>query len=155
MREGEEQSRAFAKRLRREMPRSEALLWSYIRKRALHGARFRRQHPVGPYVADFACVAAKLSIEVDGYTHWTPEQLEHDARRTSYLVERGWRVLRQYVRRRRHKRLHGVQHLGRRSSRRHLRRRSREPALSGAEWLGHLRIWYLRYARLQSGVRRL
>ena len=94
MRDGEEQSRAFAKRLRREMPRSEALLWSCIRKRALNGARFRRQHPVGAYVADFACVAAKLIIEVDGYTHWTPEQLAHDARRTNYLIERGWRVLR-------------------------------------------------------------
>jgi very-short-patch-repair endonuclease len=94
MRDGEERSRAFAKQLRRQMPRSEALLWSYIRKRAVNGARFRRQHPIGPYVADFACVAAKLVVEVDGYTHWTPEQLEHDARRTKYLADRGWRVLR-------------------------------------------------------------
>jgi very-short-patch-repair endonuclease len=84
----------FAKQLRRKMPRSEVLLWSYIRKRALNGSRFRRQHPVGPYVADFACVAAKLVVEVDGATHWTPEQLEHDDRRTKFLNERGWRVLR-------------------------------------------------------------
>jgi very-short-patch-repair endonuclease len=94
VRDTEKQSRQFAKQLRRKMPRSEALLWSYIRKRALGGARFRRQHPVGPYIADFACVAAKLIIEVDGHTHWTAEQLEHDARRTKYLQECGWRVLR-------------------------------------------------------------
>lgn len=94
MRDNEKQSRVFAKQLRRKMPRSEALLWSHIRKRAVNGARFRRQHPVGPYIADFACVAAKLVVEVDGYTHWTSEQLEHDKRRTFYLNERGWRVLR-------------------------------------------------------------
>lgn len=94
MRDSEKQSRVFAKQLRRKMPRSEALLWSYIRKSTLNGARFRRQHPIGPYIADFACVAAKLVVEVDGYTHWTPEQLEHDARRTKYLSEQGWRVLR-------------------------------------------------------------
>lgn len=94
MRDDEKQSRPFAKKLRREMPRSEALLWSYIRKGAVNGARFRRQHPIGPYIADFACVAAKLVVEVDGYTHWTSEQLEHDRRRTKYLSEQGWRVLR-------------------------------------------------------------
>lgn len=94
MRDSERQSRAFARQLRRRMPRSEALLWGYIRKRALNGARFRRQHPIGPYIADFACVAAKLLVEVDGHTHWTPEQLEHDARRTKYLAQQGGRVLR-------------------------------------------------------------
>jgi very-short-patch-repair endonuclease len=94
MRDDERQSRARARELRKSMPRSEALLWSYIRKRALNGARFRRQHPIGPYIADFACIAAKLVIEVDGYTHWTQEQLDHDARRTKYLNERGWRVIR-------------------------------------------------------------
>ncbi|HYD87988.1 MAG TPA: DUF559 domain-containing protein [Vitreimonas sp.] len=94
MRDGEKRSRAFAKQLRRRMPRSEALLWSYIRKRALNGARFRRQHPIGPYIADFACIAAKLVLEVDGVTHWTPEELAHDARRTKYLEQQGWRVLR-------------------------------------------------------------
>jgi very-short-patch-repair endonuclease len=75
------------------MPRSEALLWSYIRKRALNGARFRRQHPIGPYIADFACIAAKLIVEVDGATHGTP-QLAHDTRRTKYLESKGWTVLR-------------------------------------------------------------
>ena len=91
MREGEERSRAFAKENRRTMPRAEALLWSYIRKRAM-GVKFRRQHPIGPYIADFACVAAKLIIEVDGHTHWTAEELAHDDRRTKYLQASGWRT---------------------------------------------------------------
>lgn len=93
MREGERRSRAFAKQLRKQMPRSEALLWSYIRKRALNGARFRRQHPIGPYIADFACIAAKLVVEGDGATHGS-DQLAYDARRTKYLASQGWSVLR-------------------------------------------------------------
>jgi len=76
------------------MSRAEALLWSCIRRRALNGARFRRQHPIGPYIADFACIGAKLVLEVDGATHWTDEQLAHDARRTKFLENNGWRVIR-------------------------------------------------------------
>jgi len=76
------------------MTKAEVILWVNIRKRALNGARFRRQHPVGPFIADFACPASKLIVEVDGATHWTPEELAYDARRTKYLEERGWTVLR-------------------------------------------------------------
>ena len=94
MREGEYRVHVKARRLRAQMSRAEALLWSYLRRRGLNGARFRRQHPIGPYIADFACIAAKLVVEVDGATHWTPEQLEHDARRTKYLESNNWRVLR-------------------------------------------------------------
>src|SRR5688572_17891534 len=93
MREGERETRQFAKQLRRKMPRSEALLWSYIRKRTLSEAKFRRQHPIGPYIADFACVAAKLVVEVDGATH-SSERLAYDTRRTKYLESQGWAVLR-------------------------------------------------------------
>ena len=56
--------------------------------------RFRRQHPIGPYVADFACVAAKLVVEVDSETHGTDAQHAHDARRRAYFSERGWRQIR-------------------------------------------------------------
>ena len=94
MRESEQKSRAFAKQLRRTMTRAEALLWSYIRRKAINGAKFRRQHPIGPYIADFACVSAKLVVEIDGYTHWTEEQLRHDERRTAFLRSRGWRTVR-------------------------------------------------------------
>lgn len=93
MREGEERSRGFAKRNRRTMPRAEALLWSYLRKHALN-AKFRRQHPIGPFIADFACVASKLVVEVDGHTHWTFEELAHDAKRTRYIEANGWRIVR-------------------------------------------------------------
>jgi very-short-patch-repair endonuclease len=76
------------------MSRAEALLWTFIRRRAMNGAKFRRQHPIGHYMADFACIQARLVVEVDGATHWTPEQLAHDAQRTRYLESEGWRVLR-------------------------------------------------------------
>ena len=94
MRESEAVARGHAKRLRRTMTRAEALLWSYVRRRSLAGAKFRRQHPIGPYIADFACVAAKLVVEVDGATHWTHDELAHDARRTEFLEAAGWRVVR-------------------------------------------------------------
>jgi very-short-patch-repair endonuclease len=75
------------------MTRAEALLWTFIRRRAHGGVKFRRQ-PIGPYIADFACAGAMLVVEVDGETHQTPEQLAYDAQRTRYLESKGWRVLR-------------------------------------------------------------
>lgn len=94
MREREAQSREFAKQLRRRMTDAEVKLWSLLRKHGLNGVKFRRQHPVGPFVTDFACVSARLVIEVDGDTHSTREELEYDAERTKFLEQRGWRVLR-------------------------------------------------------------
>ncbi|WP_414731511.1 endonuclease domain-containing protein [Vitreimonas sp.] len=58
------------------------------------GAKFRRQHPVEKYIADFACVDAKLIVEVDGLSHTIPEQVEFDAERDRVLGENGWRVFR-------------------------------------------------------------
>jgi len=49
---------------------------------------------MGPYIADFACISAKLIVEVDGATHWSEAQLLHDARRTDFLADSGWRVVR-------------------------------------------------------------
>ncbi|GAM98730.1 DNA methylase [alpha proteobacterium U9-1i] len=60
----------------------------------MNGARFRRQHPVGPYIADTACPAVRLIVEVDGATHSTSDELAHDARRTKYLEQQGWTVIR-------------------------------------------------------------
>jgi 8-oxo-dGTP diphosphatase len=48
------------------MPNAEVILWSFLRKGRQGGLRFRRQHPLGPYITDFACIAARLVIEVDG-----------------------------------------------------------------------------------------
>ena len=94
MREREERARPLARRLRGTMTNAEVILWSRLRRGGLHVHRFRRQHPIGPYVADFACVGAKLVVEVDGETHSTAEQLAHDARRRLYFAQRGWREVR-------------------------------------------------------------
>lgn len=94
MRKGETRSRMFARRLRRCMTDAETILWSRLRRGGLKGHRFRRQHPVGPYIADFACVQARLVVEVDGATHATPEEVAYDRRRTQYLQKRGWFVYR-------------------------------------------------------------
>ena len=94
MREAERGARQLARQLRQTMTRVEALLWSFIRRRALAKARFRCQHSIGPYVADFACVAVKLVVEVDGPRHWTLEKLGHDGVRTAFLEREGWTVLR-------------------------------------------------------------
>ena len=93
MEQGEYRVHVKARTLRKNMTRAEALLWSYLRRRAVNGAKFRHQHPIGPYIADFACVAAKLVVEVDGYTHSSAEELAHDAKRTKFIEGEGWRVL--------------------------------------------------------------
>ena len=58
------------------------------------GVKFRRQHPVGPYFADFACVEQGLIIELDGGQHGTEEGREYDAERTAYMSVAGFKVLR-------------------------------------------------------------
>lgn len=92
--EGEYRVTQKARTLRQSMTKAEVILWMHLRKRAMNGARFRRQHPIGPYIADFTCPAAKLIVEVDGATHSTPEELAYDARRTRYLEQQGWTVIR-------------------------------------------------------------
>ena len=74
------------------MPLAEHRLWQAIRGRQLEGFRFRRQHPIGPYIADFACIDKLLVIELDGSQH--QDQVAYDERRTAYLESQGWTVLR-------------------------------------------------------------
>jgi very-short-patch-repair endonuclease len=76
------------------MTEAETILWSRLRREQLEGARFRRQHPIGPYVADFACAPAKLVVEVDGETHWRPHEVARDVERTRFMEKRGWCVMR-------------------------------------------------------------
>ncbi len=83
-----------AARLRRALTPPEARLWSCLKARSLSGTRFRRQHPIGPYILDFYCPSVRLAVEVDGALHDYPEQLAHDARRTAWLAQQGIRVLR-------------------------------------------------------------
>jgi very-short-patch-repair endonuclease len=85
-------SRKFARQLRKSMTSAETILWSHIRRRQLAGFRFRRQHAIGPYIADFACVAHRLVIEVDGATHGTDAEIASDERRTKALERAGWIV---------------------------------------------------------------
>ena len=82
-----------ARRLRRTMTLPEVILWQHLRL-GLAGLRFRRQHPIGAYVLDFYCPAAKLAIEVDGFSHDTPERIRHDDARAAWLNERHIQVLR-------------------------------------------------------------
>ncbi|HEX5183637.1 MAG TPA: endonuclease domain-containing protein [Allosphingosinicella sp.] len=82
-----------ARRLRREMTPPEALLWQQLKQRP-HGIKFRRQHPLDPYVVDFFCPSARLVIEVDGWAHDTAERAEGDKKRDRALVSRGFSILR-------------------------------------------------------------
>jgi very-short-patch-repair endonuclease len=81
-----------AQELRREMSGTEWRLWYRLRGRRLMGRKFRRQVPIGPYFADFACLEARLVVEVDGDHHG--DQRVYDASRDHRLGEMGFRVLR-------------------------------------------------------------
>ncbi|MDZ7832457.1 MAG: endonuclease domain-containing protein [Desulfobacterales bacterium] len=81
-----------ARNLRKNQTDAEKCLWRYLRNRGLKNHKFRRQHPVGPYIADFACVEKGLIVELDGGQHAL--QAEDDAGRTAYLQSRGFQVLR-------------------------------------------------------------
>jgi very-short-patch-repair endonuclease len=83
-----------ARALRRDMSLPEVVLWDCLRGRRLDGLRFRRQHPIGPYILDFYCGAAKLAVEIDGGAHDWAERVRHDERRDAWLTEQGVRMLR-------------------------------------------------------------
>jgi very-short-patch-repair endonuclease len=89
MREG--QKRDTARALRRNATDAERAIWRLLRDRRLEGTKFRRQVPIGPFVADFASVSHRLIVELDGGQH---ADSESDARRDAFLVSEGWRVLR-------------------------------------------------------------
>jgi very-short-patch-repair endonuclease len=80
--------------MRREMSLPEVILWQLVRGGKVHGLRFRRQHPVGPFVLDFYCAERKLAIEVDGLAHDNAERFEQDERRTMWLNNQGIQVIR-------------------------------------------------------------
>ena len=73
---------------------AERSLWRLLRTRRFAGVKFRRQHPVGPFIVDFYCLARRLAIELDGGQHFTVEGQAYDRRRTEYLAGRGVRVIR-------------------------------------------------------------
>jgi very-short-patch-repair endonuclease len=83
-----------ARSLRRRMTPPEARLWVALRRKAMEGWRFRRQHPIGPYVLDFYCDRARLAVEVDGQAHWIGNNQERDGARDAWMAQRGVRTLR-------------------------------------------------------------
>jgi len=81
-----------ARTLRRDMTPAEHRLWAILRRRQIANARFRRQHPIRHYIADFCCVERRLIVEVDGAVHsYTGDQ---DHARQQWLEASGYRVIR-------------------------------------------------------------
>ena len=81
-----------ARQLRCQQTDVEAKLWMRLRDRQLSGAKFRRQHPIGPYVVDFCCPDCGLVVELDGGQH--ADQTARDTVRTRFLEAEGYRVIR-------------------------------------------------------------
>jgi very-short-patch-repair endonuclease len=84
----------YARNMRKNQTAAEDLLWQNLRGRKLGGYKFRRQHPVAGFIADFYCHEAKLVIELDGKMHNLSQQKEYDGGRTHDLKEHGLRVIR-------------------------------------------------------------
>ncbi len=82
----------FARQLRNRMTEAESHLWRHLRRRNIAGYKFRRQHPVGPFVADFVCIEARTVIELDGGQH--AEQSAYDGARDAWLRRHGYTILR-------------------------------------------------------------
>ena len=83
-----------ARRLRRDQTDEEKQLWRALRAGRFAGFKFRRQHPLDPFILDFYCPAAKLSIELDGFQHGLPEQRQRDEAREEFLDQQGIEELR-------------------------------------------------------------
>lgn len=85
--------KAKAVQMRKNPTVAEAIVWKYIRNKQL-GVKFRRQHPIGDYIADFIDFSSKLIIEIDGSIHNLPNQISHDEQRSYFLQSQGYKVIR-------------------------------------------------------------
>jgi very-short-patch-repair endonuclease len=85
---------ARAKQLRQTMTPPEVILWVRLRARQPGGPRIRRQHPIGPYIADFYCADARLVIEIDGWCHNMGDTPARDEGRDAWMAEKGLSVMR-------------------------------------------------------------
>ena len=86
--------RKLARRMRKEPTDAERKLWRALRDWSPPGTNFRRQAPIGRYIADFACHTSKIVIEVDGGQHAEEIQERRDEGRTEWLLSQGYRVIR-------------------------------------------------------------
>ena len=93
MLQGPEATIRRSRELRKQMSLPEVLLWRELRKRP-SGMKFRRQHPAGPFVADFFCHEARLILEVDGEAHERGDRPSRDHKRDAWFAERRFEVLR-------------------------------------------------------------
>jgi imidazole glycerol-phosphate synthase subunit HisF len=84
---------ANARLLRKNMTAAETVLWMYL-KAGVNDCKFRRQHPIGIYIADFYCHEAKLVLEVDGSIHNLDEVKQNDKEKETYLINNGYSVIR-------------------------------------------------------------
>jgi very-short-patch-repair endonuclease len=80
--------------LRKNMTEAEVVLWEVIKDKKLCGRKFRRQHSIGHYIADFYCSSEKLIIELDGQHHFTKEGITKDTDRDDHLKKMNIKVLR-------------------------------------------------------------
>ena len=87
-------SKDYRRELRKNLTPAEAVLWRALKNSGLEGKKFRRQHGIGPYIADFYCPECRLIVELDGAVHEGPLETERDATRNTYLKELGIRVIR-------------------------------------------------------------
>lgn len=83
-----------AKNLRHDMTNAETILWNFLRAKKFNGYKFRRQQPIGKYIVDFVCMNAKLIIEIDGGQHNFDENILADQKRTNFLKNCGYKVIR-------------------------------------------------------------
>lgn len=87
-------TRNRAKSLRRDLTKAEKIMWSLLQDFNAQGASFRREAPIGFYIADFALLSKRLVIEVDGDSHETEIGQKHDATRDEFLSGEGFQILR-------------------------------------------------------------
>ena len=82
------------RRFRSNAPSAEIVLWSRLRRKHIHGYKFRRQYSVGPFVLDFYCPALKLAVEIDGDSHFLADAVTQDKKRQDYIETFGIQFLR-------------------------------------------------------------
>jgi very-short-patch-repair endonuclease len=84
--------RRSARELRRAMTPSERVLWDRLRLQRLNNLHFRKQHPFGPFILDFACLPILLAVELDGWVH--DNTADYDRNRDAFLKRHGWTIVR-------------------------------------------------------------
>ena len=87
-------ARKFGKALRKDLTPAERKLWQQLRAGRLGGHKFRRQPPVGPYIADFACVKSRIIVEVDGDSHFNNAAEAKDKIRSDFIISENWQIFR-------------------------------------------------------------